>query len=249
MTVSRQFEGGVWFVLETSKRFETWRKGQGRRLIMNVDRNADEPFDMGSSPDHDVYGLEKGVFRIVFQDGLRPLLEGRPFSRDVFLRAFRDYIQGDDRYTPLLALVSGGRVRVMELFPRVTDEIFEWFVALTKMGEGAKPGMERIVPLTWALDTLNALYVRVAEASPNPGVAEFTLALWSVKYREKLDDRFFAGLTQLESSAPDIWQRETYHVQVQRLGQIRSLCKATDSEIFARYPNMRETVALLRKQQ
>jgi len=248
MAVRERFKGEDWLVLETSKMFEIWRKGEGKRFIMNVHREPDEPFDiLGIRLNYDVYGIEKDVFNMTFQNALRPILENREYEKEIFANCFRQYMHGDKRYAPILAMISGGRVRILDIFEKVNDEIFEWFLTFTKLAQRSEIKHERTISLIWALDALNAMYVRIRESAPNPYVGEFVLALWSVKYRQEFDNDFWNGLKQLKLSAPLLWQENTSHIQVMRLNQIEQLCKSNDEELFIRFPQMRESVQILRK--
>ncbi len=158
----------------------------------------------------------------------------------------RRYMCGDEGVKSILVLMDGSSIRVLDMFPKVCDEMFEWFINLAQLSE-LESGSEKDLPMRWALDTLNAIFVRIRESSPNEYVAKFTLALWSVKYRKEFDRQFWAGLERLKVAALLMWQKNTAHIQIERLKEIKALCKASDEDIFTKYPKIKEMVQLFRK--
>ncbi|NUQ61826.1 MAG: tetratricopeptide repeat protein [Pirellulales bacterium] len=160
----------------------------------------------------------------------------------------RRYSSGHDA-PGLQSLLFDSSVRVLDLFPAVSDEMFEWFVGLTKRSAQGS-GLQKALPMRWALETLNAICVRVRESSPNQYMAEFMLAAWSVKYRTAFDEHFFAGLQNLKLAAAAMYPAvEAQQTNIQRLQVIEGLCRENDEEIFSRYPQMREMVSRLRRKE
>ncbi len=161
-------------------------------------------------------------------------------------QCLRRYMRGEKEVKSILILMDGSSIRVLDMFPKVCDEMFEWFINLAQLSE-LESGSEKALPMRWALDTLNAIFVRIRESSPNEYMAKFTLAMWSVKYRKQFDKKFWAGLGRLKVAAHLMWQKDTAHIQIKRLQELETLCKASDEDIFTQYPKMKEMVQLLRK--
>ena len=186
-------------------------------------------------------GRKDEALKLVGERGLKVPAEN---NIETIKRSLRQYLGSNSTADPSL---FQSNIRVLDLFPTVCDEIFEWFVGFTKRS-GHDSGLQKAFPMRLALEALNALCVRVRESSPNQQVAEFMLAVWSVKYRAEFDEHFFAGLKQLKLAARTMLPTaETQQTNIQRLQVIEGLCRESDEAKFARYPEMKEMIQLLRR--
>jgi tetratricopeptide (TPR) repeat protein len=226
MAVVERFRYKNWFVLETSQMFEIWIKGDGQAII-NIQREADEPLKI--LPNYHAYGIDKEVFSNTFESVLRPILLGQTCDKEAISECFRFYLRGDKRYETLLLIFSGGRVRILDVFPTISDELFEWFIIFSKLTQQEKGPFKKLIPIGWALNVLNAMFARAGDS----GRWEAVFASWVKKYRKEFDENFWEALQILKKFAPAL-KPSSAHVEVGRLEQLQQWCRYDDDEEISR---------------